>query len=276
MNTSINIFLTENSAKLFCLDCVQSRYLQPTTLIEPIDTTSPQDMADSDIPWSQVRALSFDIYGTLIDWESGIVSSARATALGPHLPGDRRKLLLEIERHDTAVQQEKPTMRQTGIIAEGLRRYAQELKVVENGHLTEEQVEHAVREYSSKIGTYPAFPDTVRAIQRLAARFKLIPVSNVDRASFSETLSGPLHGCKFDAIYTAEDIGSYKPDLRNFEYLLDHVKADFGVEKDQLCHIRAESFPRPCACQAGGHSECLGRSKGRHGKSDITRKRCTE
>lgn len=194
------------------------------------------------LPWKQIKALSFDIYGTLVDWENGIAQAARATALGPYLPKDHKELMLSIERHDTTVQKEYPTMKQTGIIAEGLRRYAKELKIVEDGHLSQDQVEQAAKTYGGKIGEYPAFKDTVAAIQSLRKRYKLIPLSNVDRESFQVTLDGPLKGINFDAIYTAEDIGSYKPDLRNFHYLLEHVKSDFGVEKDQLCHVAQSLF----------------------------------
>lgn len=178
----------------------------------------------------------------LIDWESGIAQSARATALAPFLPPSNRDLLLAIERHDTSVQREQLTSKQQDIIAEGLRRYAAELGVVEQGHVTSEEVERAAREYSTQIGAYPAFADTVQAIQRLGKRYQLVPVSNVDHASFRETLAGPLQGCHFDRIYTAEDIGSYKPDVRNFYYLLDHVKSELGVEKEELCHVAQSLF----------------------------------
>ena len=196
----------------------------------------------SAISWTKVKALSFDIYGTLLDWENGIAEAARATAIGPYLPRDHKTLLLAIEKHDTTVQSENPTMRQTDIIAEGLRRYATELKLVEDGTLTQDQVEQACKEYGGKIGEYPAFPDTVEAMQRLGNHYKLIPLSNVDHKSFNVSLSKALKGVHFDAIYTAEDIGSYKPDPRNFQYLLDHVKSDFGVEKDELCHVAQSLF----------------------------------
>jgi 2-haloalkanoic acid dehalogenase type II len=150
--------------------------------------------------------------------------------------------MLDIEKHDTTVQHENPTMRQTDIIAEGLRRYAAELKVVEDGKLTQDEVEQACKEYGGKIGEYPAFPDTVEAMQRLGKHYKLIPLSNVDHKSFDVSLAKALKGVHFDAIYTAEDIGSYKPDPRNFQYLLDHVKSDFGVEKDELCHVAQSLF----------------------------------
>lgn len=150
--------------------------------------------------------------------------------------------MLGIERHDTTVQREHPTLRQSDIIAEGIRRYASELQIVAKGQLTQKQVEQAAKVYSSKIGEYPAFEDTVSAIQSLGERYKLIPLSNVDHNSFKKTLDGPLQGCHFDAIYTAEDIGSYKPDVKNFDYLLEHVRLDFGIEKEQLCHVAQSLF----------------------------------
>ena len=90
--------------------------------------------------------------------------------------------------------------------------------------------------FGASIGTWAAFPDTVGAIQTLGKYYKLVPLSNVDRASFTKTLDGPLKGCSFDAWYVAEDIGSYKPDHRNFEFLLGHVESEFGVAKDEILH----------------------------------------
>jgi 2-haloacid dehalogenase len=63
-------------------------------------------------------------------------------------------------------------------------------------------------------------------------------LSNVDRASFAH--SNRKLGVAFDAVYTAEDIGSYKPDARNFEYLLEHLGAR-GIAKEQILHT-AESL----------------------------------
>lgn len=206
-------------------------------------------MASPHIDWTSVKALSFDIYGTLIDWESGIYAAASSSALGPFLPS-RATALAGIDKHDVAVQSEHPTMLQSDVIAEGLRRYAAELRLVVDGKLSQDEVDAAAKEYGSKIGEYPAFEDTVGAICTLGKRFKLIPLSNVDRASFQRTLDGPLKGCNFDAIYTAQDIGSYKPDLRNFRYLLEHAGADFGVVageskgegKGELVHVAQSLF----------------------------------
>jgi FMN phosphatase YigB (HAD superfamily) len=89
-------------------------------------------------------------------------------------------------------------------------------------------------------------------LKRLQKYYKLIPLSNIDHASLDRTISGPLDNFHFDATYIAEDIGSYKPDLRNFNYLLDHLKSDFGVEKDELCHIAQSLFhDHPATKQMG-------------------------
>lgn len=195
----------------------------------------------SSIDWTKVQALSFDIYGTLVDWESGIYNAAAASAVGPYLPS-RSETLSGIDDHDVQVQAENPTMLQSDVIAEGFRRYVADLGVVASGKLTQAEVDEASKTYGAQIGAYPAFEDTLAAIQSLGKRYKLIPLSNVDRASFGQTLEGPLKGCHFDAIYTAQDIGSYKPDPKNFQYLLDHVKSDFGIEKDGLVHVAQSLF----------------------------------
>ena len=91
-----------------------------------------------------------------------------------------------------------------------------------------------VHTVGASIGKWPAFPDTVRALKDLQRYYKLVPLTNCDNVSFQATLDGPLREIKFDATYVAENIGSYKPDLENFRYLLDHVKEEFGAQKEEL------------------------------------------
>ncbi|KAI6792732.1 hypothetical protein KC363_g2684 [Hortaea werneckii] len=196
----------------------------------------------ANIPWTRIKALSFDIYGTLIDWEGGIAATARNTALGPYLPKDHKELMLGIEKHDTTLQREHPKWKQSEVIAEGLRRYAKELNVVGDGKLSQDQVEEACKQYGAGIGSYPAFSDTIEAIQRLGKHYKLFPLTNVDNASYKGTLTGPLKGLQFTDSYTAEDIGSYKPDLANFHYLLKHLKDDQNIEQAELVHVAQSLF----------------------------------
>ena len=89
---------------------------------------------------------------------------------------------------------------------------------------------------SSLIGVphWPAFPDTADALRRLKTRYKLVILSNVNRDGIAA--SNRKLGVQFDAIYTAQDIGSYKPNPRNFEYLLEHLKSDLDLNPDQVLH----------------------------------------
>jgi 2-haloalkanoic acid dehalogenase type II len=90
--------------------------------------------------------------------------------------------------------------------------------------------------FGASIGTWPAHLDTIAALLTLQKYYKLVMLSNIDNDTIARTQSGPLAGVKFDAVYTAEMIGSYKPDLKNFNYLLDGVKGEFGVDKREVLH----------------------------------------
>ncbi|MFT7519393.1 MAG: 2-haloacid dehalogenase, partial [Kiritimatiellia bacterium] len=87
--------------------------------------------------------------------------------------------------------------------------------------------------FGRSIGDWPAYPDTVSALVYLKQHYQLVILSNVDRASFART--NEQLGVDFDAIYTAQDIGSYKPDPRNFAYMLEHLQRR-GVETSEILH----------------------------------------
>jgi len=187
---------------------------------------------------TEYKFLAFDIYATLIDWESGISKQLAPlfTRLRPSSsfpsksPEENRAFLLRsFAENSNAVQAESPAMIYTSVLAEVYKRIAAELDVP----VTPEEA-HA---FGQGIGDWEAYPDTVAAMQSLGRRYKLAPLSNVDNASFARTLAGPLKGVKFDAVYVAEDIGTYKPNLNNFHYLIDHVKEEFGIEKDEICMV---------------------------------------
>ena len=89
------------------------------------------------------------------------------------------------------------------------------------------------------VGDWPAFADSAPALQYLKRHYKLVILSNVDNASFA--LSNRRLQVAFDAIYAAEDIGSYKPDLRNFEYMLENL-ATLGVKKEEILHTAESMF----------------------------------
>lgn len=105
--------------------------------------------------------------------------------------------------------------------------------------LTEEDIA-----FGKSIAQWRPFPDTIPALATLSQHYKLTVLSNVDRQSFSGTRtvlekSDPAHPFVFDGVYTAQDIGSYKPNPANFEYALRKLKEDFGIEKDQVLVVAA-------------------------------------
>jgi 2-haloacid dehalogenase len=88
--------------------------------------------------------------------------------------------------------------------------------------------------FGASVPDWPAFPDTAEALKYLKRHYRLVILSNVDRASFAGSLK--KLGVTFDAVYTAEDIGSYKPDLANFRFMLERLEADLGVKKEEILH----------------------------------------
>jgi 2-haloalkanoic acid dehalogenase type II len=183
------------------------------------------------------KLLSFDIYATLIDWETGIYDALMP--LVDQLPSDSqyrgkspeetRKLVLRaFSSHERALQSEQPKLLYNKLLTETYKHLAPRLGV--------QATDAEAQKFGDSVGTYPAFPDTVAAMKVLGSYYKLVALSNVDNENFSRTLSGPLHGVKFDGIYTAENIGSYKPDLNNFKYLIENVNKQFGVKKEEILH----------------------------------------
>lgn len=212
-------------------------------------------------PLTSFHVLSFDIYGTLIDWEAGIQNAlkdlaGRLDGSSP-LKSDPMALGAAFNKHERAVQAQNPRMTYDLVLKASYESLARELGALPSKTSQDDGVDALLDaegwEFAAAIARWPAFPDTVDAMRKLKQRgYKLVPLSNVDRASFSKSLQGPLAGMHddrllqarpfFDAVYTAQDVGSYKPDLRNFEYLLEHVRTAFGVEKDDILHVAQSLF----------------------------------
>ncbi|MGN6031694.1 MAG: HAD family hydrolase, partial [Thermomicrobiales bacterium] len=101
----------------------------------------------------------------------------------------------------------------------------------------------------ASVPEWPAFPDSADALARLQKHVRLIILSNVDRASFAG--SNARLGVTFDAVYTAQDIGAYKPSARNFDYLLAHI-GDLGVAPGRLLHVAQSLFHDHVPAKAKG------------------------
>jgi putative hydrolase of the HAD superfamily len=186
-------------------------------------------------------ALSFDCYGTLVDWEDGLRGGlTKVASLSPQAP-DVDTLLETYGDIEARAERENPALRYPEIIARS---------IVATGAAHGIQVPEALaEEIGSSVPAWRAFPDSPGALERLKGRYKLIILSNVDRASF--TGSNERLGVAFDAVLTAEDIGSYKPDPRNFETLLATIK-EMGIAKDRLLHVAQSLFHDHVPAKAAG------------------------
>jgi putative hydrolase of the HAD superfamily len=177
------------------------------------------------------KALSFDCYGTLIDWEAGIGALLRGWAAEQGLTLTTEELLLAYADNEAAVERETPTQLYTDVLAEAFRR---------TGNVVGMPVSEAwAARLGGSVPDWPAFPDSAEALARLAQHYKLIILSNVHRAGFAG--SNRLLRGDFAAIITAEDVGAYKPAPNHFR-ALDATLAKLGVARSELLHVAQSLF----------------------------------
>jgi 2-haloacid dehalogenase len=202
------------------------------------------------------NVLTFDCYGTLIDWESGILAALRPLLgkLGGKV--DDEAALAAFARHESALEKAQPGLNYRKILAACYRGLAQEWNV----GITEAEAER----FGNSVPDWPAFADSAAALAYLKQHYKLVILSNVDRASFAE--SNKKLGVTFDAICTAEDIGSYKPDKRNFDFVLKVVKEKLGFEPKDILHTAQSLFhDHQMAKQIGLATNWIDRRMGKGG-----------
>jgi 2-haloacid dehalogenase len=171
------------------------------------------------------KVLSLGCYGALIDRESGIYAALRPLRGSGHVGLSREEVLAAFTRHEAAQQAETPKMLYSGVLTEVHRRLAKEWGVLASDD------DHAL--FSKSVPQWPVFADVPAGLQYLKRYFKLVILSNVDRGSF--TGSSRRLEVPFDEVLTADQIGSFKPELRNFEYLVRCV-AKLGFDRGQILH----------------------------------------
>ena len=170
------------------------------------------------------KVLTFDCYGTLIDWETGISRALRPLLKRDRAGHSRDDILASFARHETAQEAETPGMIYSELLARVHRRLAEKWGI-EAG-----EAEH--RAFGGSVGDWPAFADSAAALSYLKQFYKLVILSNVDRASFAR--SARKLGVAFDAVHTAEEIGSYKPHPGNFRAMIDALAASGHAKRDIL------------------------------------------
>ncbi len=182
-------------------------------------------------PLNQFSTLTFDVYGTLIDWETGIANALSPWAESAGLDASRDDLVAAFGRHESRRQQENPGTLYPQVLELVFRDIAGDFGL-------EASAEDAAA-FGRSVPDWPAFPDSAEALAYLARHYRLGVISNVDRASFEG--SRRRLGADFDVVVTAEDAGAYKPDLRPFHLTLERL-AGIGVERDAILHTAQSLF----------------------------------
>ena len=167
-------------------------------------------------------ALTFDCYGTLIDWETGL-SAAIRTLLGPRGVSADREVLLETYARYEAEAERPPYRTYREVLAYAGRGVAATLGA--------EPTEAALGTFAGSVVDWPAFPNSPAALARLKTRFRLGVLTNCDDDLFAA--SNRRLGVGFDWVVTAEQARGYKPSVANFELLFERV----GLPRERILHV---------------------------------------
>ena len=189
--------------------------------------------------------LTFDCYGTLIDWESGMIRALEPLTSRVARPLSRDEILEAHARHESAQQAATPAMLYRDLLAVVYRRLADEWRV---GVDSQE-----CGAYGRSVEAWPAFADSADALAYLKRHYRLVILSNVDDESFRA--SNEKLAVEFDAVFTAERIGSYKPAARNFEYMLEKLAA-VGVAREEILHTAESLFHDHLPARRHGLASC--------------------
>jgi 2-haloacid dehalogenase len=183
------------------------------------------------LDFTAFRAVSFDCYGTLIDWETGIAAVLTPWAEEQELKIKSEDLLLGYAGHEADVEREQPASLYPEVLAEAFRRLG--------AQLGRPVPEAWAQRLGGSVPDWPAFPDSAGALARLARHYQLIILSNVHRAGFAGS-NDRLRG-DFAAIITAEDVHGYKPGENHFR-ALDAALPELGVDRSRLLHAAQSLF----------------------------------
>jgi len=180
------------------------------------------------LDWSRVEIISFDCYGTLVDWERGILSAVGKVAARHGIVPDPEHLLAAYARLEADAEGNEGHLSYREVLRRVMRRMGPELGMT----LTEREADALVR----SLPEWPLFADTRDALLRLQRRYRLAVLSNVDDDLFAETQR--RLGVDLDLVVTAEQVGSYKPDSRNFQALLSRA----CVPSQRLLHAAQSRY----------------------------------
>jgi 2-haloacid dehalogenase len=206
------------------------------------------------IEYGDFAVLTFDCYGTLIDWESGLVAAARfqlGDAVEAHSDEDLIAAFAAVE-HEAEV----PYKTYREVLALSLRGMGERLGCTVS--------DAQAAGFGTSVGQWPAFPDSSEALRRLQERFKLAVITNCDDDLFAQ--SERRLGVAFDYVITAQQAGSYKPDQANFLLAFERIEEP----RERILHVAQSLFHDHVPAKALGlTSVWIDRRQGRGGGASI-------
>jgi 2-haloalkanoic acid dehalogenase type II len=191
----------------------------------------PDECNETPFRLTDFKVLSFDCYGTLIDWEAGIYGHLQPLLTRSGVALGREQVLEAYARHEEAQEAETPGMLYTDLLVRVHDRLAREWGVRPNAKES--------RAYGRSLRHWPLFPDSAAVLQYFQKYYRLVMISNVDNENV--LINQARLEVDFFHVFTAQDIGSYKPDVRNFQYMIRTLKRE-GICKQEILHVAESLF----------------------------------
>ncbi|MDX6537558.1 MAG: 2-haloacid dehalogenase [Gaiellales bacterium] len=206
------------------------------------------------VSYEDFDVLTFDCYGTLIDWESGLVSATRAHLADAVDAFSDEELIAAFAAVEHEAEVPYRTYRE--VLSLSLRGMGERLGFPVS--------DAQAAGFGSSVGQWPAFPDSSDALQRLQRRFKLAVITNCDDDLFAQ--SERRLGVSFDYVVTAQQAGSYKPDHANFLLAFERI----DEPRERILHVAQSLFHDHVPAKALGlTSVWIDRRQGRGGGASI-------
>jgi 2-haloacid dehalogenase len=175
---------------------------------------------------SDFDAVTFDVYGTLIDWEPSIIAFLRRWAERNGVSAKGEELLMAFDRARAEIQKERPAHLYPDVLRRCFDRISREFGTA---------VDEREREtFAAAPHTWPAYKDSLAGLKVLQARAKVGALSNIDNASFLSSCE--KLGFTFDLVVTAERVGAYKPDWPHFNTAIADLAA-LGIPRERILHV---------------------------------------
>lgn len=180
------------------------------------------------LDFNQYEWLSFDCYGTLIDWETGIADAVAGVLESHDLYRSRSEVLELFAEVEPQIQDGSGYLEYRRV----LRRVMAMIGIRVGFQFTETDMGRL----AESLPSWPIFPDTQPSLQAMKSRYRLAIISNVDDDLFARTAE--VLGVELDAVVTAQQVRSYKPDHRNFLTAQERM----GVDRERWLHIGESLF----------------------------------